>query len=174
MRRVLVIGALTAMTLTACSDGGDRGSSTSKTTENTENTDAASSGGDVDVCELLTTAEVAAAVGNPVDDGLPDIGNSCNWYSDDGFYAGVVLLAGPNQEQCVAALEAADFYTEASGFGERAFTIYGVELGGTAGVVVCIDQGQLEVSVYGDSDPPDEQRLRTAADELAMTALERV
>jgi hypothetical protein len=157
------------MTLAACS--GDGGSSSST---NTENTDAPSSTGDVHVCELLTPPEVAAAVGNPVEGGLPDVGNTCNWSSDDGYDASVRLLAGPSQEQCVAALEAADFYTEANGFGNKAFTFSGTELGGTAGVVVCVEQGQLEVSVYGSGDVPDEEHLRTAADDLARTVLERL
>jgi hypothetical protein len=178
MRRVLVIGALAALALAACGgDDGDSGSSPSGNGGNGGNgtADAPSSGGgDVDACELLTTEEVEAAVGNPVADGRADIANSCNWDADTGFYAGTLVLAAGTKDQCVAALETDDTYTEASDIADGAFTTYNPNVGGTASVTTCTDKGQVTVDVYGYDDPADEQHLRTASEELARQALARL
>lgn len=175
MRRLLVIGAMTALTLGACGGGddGDGGSSASGNDGNGSETPDES--GDVDLCELLTTAEIEAAVGNPVEDGTPDVGNACDWGSENDISVSVHLLAGPTQDQCVTALEGDAVYAEASGFDAPAFTSYNEVQGGLADVVVCSDQGQFQLIVSGGiDDVADEQHLRTAADELTSTALDRL
>jgi hypothetical protein len=53
--------------------------------------------GHVDLCELLTAAEIEGAVGNPVEDGVPEVGNACGWDSDADTSVSVHLLVGPTQ-----------------------------------------------------------------------------
>jgi len=174
MRRVLVLGALAALGLVACGGGDDDG----ENTEATGNADAGPGGDvDVDVCELLTTAEVEDAIGNPTNDGRPDIADSCAWDTDDPDLRNVSvhLLVGASQEQCVSALEGDDQLTAADGFGDPAFTSYNPVSGGLADVVACTEQGQLQVIVNGGlSESGNETALRTAAEDLAGSALARL
>jgi hypothetical protein len=174
MRRLLLIGALTALTLAACGGGdGDGGSSSSG--DNGNGGDAPGAGGDIDLCGLLTTAEIEAAVGNRVEEGTPDVGNACDWGSENDISVSVYLLVGATQDQCVAALEGDAAYAEASGFDAPAFSSYNEAAGGLADVVVCTDEGQFQLIVSGGiDDVADEQHLSTAADDLTSTALERL
>jgi hypothetical protein len=178
MRRALMVGVLAALALAACGgDDGGNGSSTATNGGSGNGADVPDSSGDVDVCALLTTDEVEAAIGNPVSDARPDIANSCVWDTDDPDLRNVSvhLLTGPTQEQCVAALEGDDQLSEADGFGEPAFTSYNPASGGLADVVACTDQGQLQVIVNGGlSESGNEADLRAAADELAQEALDRL
>jgi hypothetical protein len=102
IRRALVPVLLASVaTLTACGgdDSGDQAADdpTSTSTEATEATDDGASddggepAGDVAACDLLTTDEVADAVGSPVKDGIPTSGpavtggdfSTCVWQSAD-------------------------------------------------------------------------------------------
>ncbi|HEX6311282.1 MAG TPA: hypothetical protein VF152_06615 [Acidimicrobiia bacterium] len=180
MRRVVLIAALVVLALAAC--GGDDGDSGSGGNGNGGNgggtaADTPDVSGDVDVCELLTTDEVEAAIGNEVNDARPDIANSCVWGTDDPEQRSVSvhLLIGPSQDQCVSALEGDADLTETDQFGVPAFTSFNPAVGGLADVVACTDQGQLQVIANGGvSETGNEAELRSAADELAQQALDRL
>ena len=99
IRRALVPVLLASVaTLTACGgdDSGDQAADdpTSASTEATEGgagDDGGDPAGDVAACDLLTTDEVEAAVGSPVEDGVPTSGpavtggdfSTCVWQSAD-------------------------------------------------------------------------------------------
>ena len=170
MRGLTVIAAAAALSLVACGDGGGGGGGGGG------GDGGAPGGGDVDTCELLTTDEVEAAVGNPVNDATPDIANSCQWDSDDPDERSVSvhLLAVPDRQFCVDALATDSQYDEAEGFGDPAFTSYNPSAGGLADVVVCA-AGQFQLIVVGGlSETGTETELRTAAEDLAGTAFDRL
>lgn len=187
--------ALCALLLAACGGGGDDSSPESEdgvtTPRNGDNAgtgddgdtgDDGAPGGDasdVEMCSLLSTDEIEAAVGNPVEDGRTDIGQSCVWDSDPNDTSVAVYLNFPSvpeaQQLCLEALQEDDIYTELDGFGAPAYSSYNEAAGGQSDVVVCLEQGQLQMIVTGGlDDEPDETRLRNAAEELAQLALSRM
>ena len=91
IRRGLVpLLLVAASALAACGGGEDDDQADEPTTEATQGDLAEEPSGD-SACELLSTDEVAAAVGSPVKDGIPASGaaitggsfDTCVWRSDD-------------------------------------------------------------------------------------------
>ena len=175
--------ALVALLFAACGgDGGSDGGGNNPATRSSDDDDDVGAGisardlEGIDLCKLLTRAEVEAAVGNPVEDGAPDLLISCKWDSDpDDTSVSMHLLRLPNAEICVNALKDDAVYDEQGGFGSPAFSSYNPVLGGLADVVVCTGGGQLQLTVSGGADDtPDEQRLRSTAIDLMKKALARI
>jgi hypothetical protein len=97
LRRALAPVVLVALATLAACGGGDSPSTasddqtTAAPTEDVSSSVAPAGDSDVAACDLLTTAEVAAAVGSPVKTGTPSSGpaitggtfTSCLWQSDD-------------------------------------------------------------------------------------------
>lgn len=126
--------------LTSCGgDDSDSGSSAggepSVTPSSTESTTAsttpdASEDGDVAACDLLTTDQVAAAVGSPVKQGMPSSGpaitggsfTSCVWQSDDPDNPAdtATVTIYPNAAAADSARD--DSSQDVPGIGDRAFS----------------------------------------------------
>jgi hypothetical protein len=102
------------------------------------------SGSAPDPCTLLSKAEVEAAYGSPVADGVPDIVNSCKW---DGTPGSVSLhflyIAGAT---CAAA---SANRTPIPDLGVPASWHF-IEAGSTGSVVACTNDWQVQVTVVGD------------------------
>ncbi|QIG43943.1 DUF3558 family protein [Nocardioides anomalus] len=92
-RTLLPLVLLTATTLAACGGGDDSDSGAARDDSSPSASSGPSDGNQVGVsaCDLLTTDEVAAAVGSPVKEGIEQSGQpitggtftSCQWMSDD-------------------------------------------------------------------------------------------
>ena len=175
-RRMIVVLSVATLTLaTACGD--DDGGSSSVDDGTDAGGELPDVESDVDVCTLLTSEEIEAAIDTPVDDGRPDVANSCIWDTDDPEQRSVSvhLLVGPTQEQCVSALEGDTSLTPAGAFADPAFTSYNPAAGGLADVVACTGAGQFQLIVSGGfSETDNEAELRAAAEELAQLALAQV
>jgi hypothetical protein len=189
---------LIALLLVACGgDGEDGATDSSRNGESTvaattPTAEATGSGGvgtptsgdsnggeDIDTCTLLTAAEVEAAIGVAVDEGAPNLLNTCDWSSGDPDEISVtVALRGlPTAvlDVCASALASDDQYSEVAALGDGAFGSYNPVMGGLADVVVCTEAGQLQVIVNGGlDDEPNEEQLRGAAEQLAQIVLERL
>jgi hypothetical protein len=92
-RTLLPLVLLAATTLAACG-GGDGGDDSGTARDDSPSAPASQTGGTqigVSACDLLSTDEVAAAVGSPVQEGIEKSGvpvtggsfTSCQWMSDD-------------------------------------------------------------------------------------------
>jgi hypothetical protein len=140
-RAVVPFVLFAAAALTACggddSSGGSSAedetptqSSSSPTAAATEDASDAASGGDVAACDLLTTDQVAAAVGSPVKEGVPSSGpavtggsfTSCLWQSDDPDNPAdtATVTIYPNADAADSARE--DDSQDVPGIGDKAFT----------------------------------------------------
>jgi hypothetical protein len=178
MKRRLAIGALVALALTSCTggDGDDGGDGPVVTGGGSENGDDVGSG-DVEPCELLTTEEVGAAVGNPVEDGEVDISlATCSWTSDpNATGASVAFLAFGVPRICADALAADSANEEIESFDDPAFWTFLPTAGGVGSISVCTAAGQLIVTVTGGlNDAADEARVRAATEDLTGKALARL
>ena len=135
IRRALVPVVLVAVAgLAAC--GGDSDSSasddkpTQAPTESVSESVPAADDSDVAACDLLTTDEVAAAVGSPVKAGVPSSGpavtggsfTSCLWQSDDPDHPAdtATVTIYPNADAADSARE--DDSQDVPGIGDQAFT----------------------------------------------------
>jgi len=141
--------------------------------------DGASGDGDVsdiDMCALLTVEEIEAAAGNPVEEGVVDIGLSCDWDSDpDDTSVAVYLTPGIIPDLCSEAFVGDEAYAELGGYDGPAFTSFIEPSGGTADVLVCLDEGQFQLIVTGGlDDTPDQAQMQATAEELAQLALSRL
>ena len=177
----LLTPALIALLLTAC--GGDNDDDATAGSGNPGGPAAPGNSGDPPaggfaphLCSLLTSDEIEAAVGNPVEDGVQELGTSCIWNSDPtDTSVSVHLLLLPNADLCVGAISSDPTYVEQDSLGSPAFGSYNEALGGLADLVVCLDAGQFQLIVAGGlDDTADEERLRGAARQLAELALSRL
>ena len=132
---------------------------------------------DIDTCTLLTADEVEAAIGVAVNDGAPNLLNTCDWTSGDPdeISVTVALISLPGADLCASALADDDQYSEVTSFDDPAFSSYNPAMGGLADIVVCTSAGQLQVIANGGlDDDPNEEQLRGAAEQLAQIALDRM
>lgn len=133
--------------------------------------------GTADACKMLTAAEVAEAVGNPIQAGRPSAGPEvCNWDADQGQTSAalIVRLKGSIREQVlcpelrreVAANKGLD------GIGEVATWQFSNTLGlfNNTELAVCDAKGFVHVALNGK---PDEAKLKDASLALARKAMAR-
>ena len=177
-----------ALPLAGCGDDGDEGSdgapsdppAATEVSDEDEDTENESTGGgdlsETEVCSLLSSEEVEAAVGNDVEDGREDFGISCVWDSiPEETSVSVYIQPVLTGEQCEQALSTDTLYAEADGFGAAAFTSYNEVSGGQSDVVVCLENGQLQLIVTGGIGAEAvEAELRQAAEDLTMLVLSRL
>jgi hypothetical protein len=139
LRRALVPVVLaTVATLAACggNDSGGSASDDKPTASQSQSTatpsadDPGGDSGDAAACDLLTTDEVAAAVGSPVKAGVASSGpavtggsfTTCVWQSDDPDNPAdtATVTVYPNADAADSARE--DDSQDVSGIGDKAFT----------------------------------------------------
>ena len=193
LRLLVFTAALAAVLFLAACGGGDDDDGAASSGPDTPATEASAggnedgegggSGGDpgadlseIDACSLLMREEVEAAVGNTVEDGTEDFGISCSWDSEPeetSVSVHFLLVAG---ELCEQALSTDATYEEKDGFGSPAFTSYNDAGGiGQSDVVVCLENGQMQLIVTGGFGvEPVEADLRKAAEDLMKMALSRL
>jgi hypothetical protein len=112
------------------STGVDEPGATPSASESAGESTGDDTGGDVAACDLLTTDEVAAAVGSPVKEGIPSTGpavtggsfTSCLWQSDDPDNPAdtATVTIYPNADAADSARE--DDSQDVPGIGDQAFT----------------------------------------------------
>jgi hypothetical protein len=131
-----------------------------------------------DACRLLSTADVAAAVGNPVLDGTPDAGPEvCKWDTENPDHVSVLLIArlkGSAREQalCAEVRRVASAGKGLSGLGEAAtwkFSRVGTMFN-SGDLEVCDAKGYLSLGLNGQQD---EAALQQAASTLARAIVSR-
>jgi hypothetical protein len=131
--------------------------------------------GDVpEACSLLSKAEVEAAVGNPVTEGVPDILNSCKWETSGPATTsvGLHLLALPDGAECAVGRSGS---TPVEGLGVPASWDF-VEAADTGSVVACQAGWQIQVTLVGDivSHTTTAATLRDAGVQLMGLVLPRM
>jgi hypothetical protein len=172
-RRALVplVLVTSAAVLTACggddSDSSSAGSDgpTSQATSSASTSSAPAAGGSVAACDLLTPAEVEAAVGTPVKEGIPSSGpaitggdfTSCVWQSDDPDSPAdtATLTIYPNGDAADSARE--DDSQDVDGIGDQAFT------GSFASMWVYVGEQSFFAQWYAFSGSDDEGMPRSQA-----------
>jgi hypothetical protein len=135
---------------------------------------AEQSGGSApDACSLLSKAEVEAAVGGTVADGVPDVLNTCKWQKSDpaAIDASLHLLAlqGAN---CAVGRKGS---TPVDGLSVAASWDF-IEAASTGSLVACKSGWQLQVTLVGDflNHTTTEAALRSAAVQLMGLVLGRI
>lgn len=172
---ILVFAAL-GTTLAGCS-GSPAPSATSQPSTSTGSVAPAATG-TADACRLLSAAEVSAAVGNAVIDGVPDAGPEvCKWDTDNPDHVSLLLMArlkGSVREQalCADVRKAGSAGSGLAGLGEAAtwkFSRVGTMFN-SGDLEVCDAKGYLSLSVNGKQE---EAALQRAASTLARTIVSR-
>jgi hypothetical protein len=128
------------------------------------------SGGAPDPCSLLSRAEVQAAYGSPVAEGVPDIVNSCRWDGTPGsvslhflYIAGATCAAASANRTPIPALPVPASW-------------HFIAAGSTGSVVACTKDWQVQVTVVGDiiGHTKSEASLQAAAVQLMGLVLARM
>jgi hypothetical protein len=119
---------------------------------------------------LLSKAEVEAAIGQPADQGVPDVVNSCLWDSQPGSASLHLLSLG--MAKC--AVDAPD-RTPVQGLSVPASWHF-IAAGTTGSVVACTKGWQIQVTLVGDivQHTPPEATLRDEAVQLMGLVLGRI
>jgi hypothetical protein len=168
-----------AAALTACDDSSGGSSAEEETlTQSASSPSAAAatsdapSGEDVAACELLTTDDVAAAVGSPVKEGVPSSGpavtggsfSTCLWQSDDPDNPAdtATVTIYPNADAADSARE--DDSQDVPGIGDKAFT------GSFASMWVYVGEKSFFAQWYAFSGTDDESMPKSQA--LAKAAVD--
>lgn len=125
-------------------------------------------------CSLLSKAEIEAAVGNAVADGVADIANACKWEKSDPtkISVGLHLLGLSDGEKCAAGRAGSSPVT---GLGVDASWDF-VAAAETGSVVACPAGWQVQVTLVGDlvGQTTKEATLRTAGEQLMQLVLQRM
>jgi hypothetical protein len=176
MRRTL-LGVSLLMTLAVAGCGSSSASSASSAangqsagTGQVGSATQVTSGGAPDPCTLLSRAEVEAAYGSPVAEGVPDIVNSCKWDGTPGSVSLHLLhIAGAT---CAAA---SANRTPLPGFSVPASWHF-ITAGSTGSVVACTNDWQVQVTVVGDivGHTKSEAALQATAVQLMNLVLGRM
>lgn len=131
----------------------------------------------VDACTLLTRAEIEAAVGNPVEEGVHTVGSHlCNWDTAELEQVSVVLSVWTEPrsvaESMCAEVRGAPAEKQLAGVAAAANWEFRTSpLGSFADLSACTDRAWLGLSLAGEGD---EATLQRAARELADKALGRL
>ena len=123
-----------------------------------------------DPCKMLSKAEVEAAVGHTVADGVPDIVNSCKWDSTPGSVSLHFLAIGA--ATCAAA---SANRTPIPGLAVPASWHF-IPAGTTGSVVACTKGLQVQVTIVGDivKKTPPEATISQQAVQLIGLVLGRI
>lgn len=177
MKRLLAIGLMAALALSACTSGGDDGGDAEPVVTGGGDAGVDEGSGAVDTCALLAPDEIEAAVGSAVEEGTPgSVIGSCEWRGrSDGTSVLVSFVAAAVRRICAEGLEADAANEPIDGFDDPAFWSFVPGEGGAGTLTVCTGDGQLIVTVTGaTADEPDEGELLTAATDLTTAALARI
>jgi hypothetical protein len=132
-----------------------------------------SGGSALDACSLLSKAEVEAAVGGTVADGVPDVLNTCKWEKSDpaAIDASLHLLALQGAK-CAVGHQGS---TPVDGLSVAASWDF-IEAASTGSVVACKSGWQVQVTLVGDiiNHTTPEATLRGAAVQLMGLVLGRM
>ena len=135
---------------------------------------ATTAGAAPDACSLLTKAEVEAATGHPVEDGVPDVVNSCTWEKNDPtmITVGLHLLGLPEGAKCAVGSQGSSPIEGHSVPASWSF----IEAATTGSVVACLGGWQVQVTLVGDlvSHTTTEATLRGAGVQLMGLVLGRM
>jgi hypothetical protein len=141
----------------------------------TDASEPSADGGGTAACDLLTPAEIAEVVGNPVEAGTGTTASDCLWGSDPEETSAAVLILQVPAAACESALETDAAQLAADGFGVPAFWLWAEASGGVGTMSLCTASGMVTVTVSaGLSDTPDEAAIRQQASALADLVLTRV
>jgi len=130
--------------------------------------------GDVDVCSLLTVAEIEPVVGNPVADGEAQFTN-CSWIGPEVEDVNVTLSVQELVEDvvtCETMREQSPEAGEVAGLGEGAwFEARGTGSLSNSDLWTCTGDDIVYVGLAGDRDP---QFMREASETLMRSVLDRL
>lgn len=171
-----ILTVLLLLGLASCGDSSDSGHSTM---EEEVAGGAATVTGAVDTCALLSAADIADIVGNPVLDGQPYAGPEvCRWDTDDTDHVNVLLtvrLSGSSRAQvlCGDLNNVIDSGEPVSGLGDKAvFKFSGVAgMFDSGDLAACGAKGFVSVSLNGKKD---EAAMKKAAMELTRMVFSRL
>jgi hypothetical protein len=131
-----------------------------------------------DACAMLTPAEIASAVGNPVQPGAPFAGQEvCKWETEAPGHVDVLLtvrLMGGIRAKplCDGLPSATDKGARIGGVGDLAFWKFSSNpLFNSGDLELCTAKGFVALSLNGKAD---ETRLQSAALALAKQVLQRM
>ena len=176
--------------LAACTGGGEDSSDAGSTPpaqetqapaeaatpeETAEPTEVAgdASGAEIDPCSLLTKDEVEAAVGNPVEEGVFDLGG-CDWDSaPEDSDAHLALIPVLDVSMCTQAR--AEGSKDVSGLGVEAWWEFSESPPPGGDVIACPEGWLVQLGLVGGvTTGAEEAPLRAAGEELMAKVLERM
>lgn len=128
------------------------------------------SGGAPDACKMLSKAEVEAAYGSPVVEGVPESSNTCKWDSTPGSVS--LHFLHISSATCAAA---SANRTPIPGLSVPASWHF-ITAGSTGSVVACTKEWQVQVTVVGDiiGHTKSEATLQATAVQLMGLVLKRM
>lgn len=178
----LAVAALTALVLVAGCGGDDEGvalvPSDASDSEDTGDAGApavpAGEPGDVDVCALLTAAEIEQVVGNPVADGDAQFTN-CSWVGPEVEDLNVTLSVQdlvPDVVTCDTMRQQSPGAEDVAGLGDGAwFEAHGSGSMGSSDLWTCAGDRIVYVGLAGERDP---QSMREASETLMRSVVDRL
>lgn len=123
---------------------------------------------------MLLKAEVEAAVGSPVAEGVADVANACTWEKSDPakISVGLHLLGLSDGAKCAAGRQGSSSVTS---LGVEASWEF-VAAAETGSVVACPAGWQVQVTLVGDlvSQTTSEASMRAAGETLMSLVLKRM
>ena len=183
-RRALpVLLILGIFTLGACGSGEDAGSDAAPTTAAAADKDAGSGSGgsatdvpDVDACSLLTSEQVSAVLGGPVDEPTPNstpASTGCGWFSTTGKPGdGVTLTIQPLVvfDGTVKAGGASGYLIEpVNGLGDDAF--FQTPETTRTNPILSVKDGSTSFAVFVKQTGTPVEKIRAGEEQLARDVL---